>query len=536
MAVEKKVFARKASGLVRQLGLYDTLMFGLASCGLGINVIFFAWIPANYPGANMYLFFTLAVLLSLTYYLVFAQFSSAMPRSGGDYILVSRTFGSAIGFMENWTMVLAAALVIGGMLAAVTAPISSLFWNLGLIYDKPEWLVFAVRLWDPDWMLILGTIACLLIFVLMVLPTRLTVKWLQNIFMTLGIAVIIITWVLGLISGPTVFKQNWNQLVSPYGFTDYGQVLALAEQHGLSYNFGNWLPLSIGASFMAFWACGGGQSASYISGEIKEASKSLVTSILGTLLALFLMYITGSYIWQNVMGYKFLASSGYLFQFHLDEWGMLPPEVMGYGFVLFPNPVWAVITAISTFGFGLFLNWSVVFMTARCLFAWSFDRILPDRVSYVHPEWRTPVVAAAITVILGWVGLLFSLSPWGLWMVNMNANFIGIAMLCIIALAGTVFPYKRKDIFDAAPRWVRFKIRGIPVMSIMSVISFLTCAGMLFTTITMPAVGGFVGLETWVITMGLFALGGIVYAVSRWYRLKKEGVDISLASKEIPPV
>jgi len=536
MAVEKKVFARKASGLVRQLTWYDGLMLGIAGVSLGMMHLYFAWIPGNYPGSNMYLFFTIAAFFTLTYYLLFAQFSSAMPRSGGDYILVSRTFGSAIGFMENWTKMLAGALVMGGMIAAVTGPISSLFWDLGLIYNNPKWLIFAVRLWDPDWMLILGTIALFLIFALMVLPTKLSVKWLLSIFMALGVAVVLITWLLGFFSSAEVFKQNWNQLVSPYGFTDYDQVPALAEKLGLSYNFKNWLPLTIGASFMAFWAYGGGQSVSYVAGEVKEASKSMLIAILGSLIMTFLLYISGSYIWENVMGYKFLASSGYLFQFHLDEWGMLPPEIMGYGFVLFPNPVWAVIQAISAFGWGLFLNWGIVFTMSRCMFAWSFDRILPDRVSYVHPKWRTPVIASAITVILGWGGLLFSLSPWGLWMMNMNANFIMISTLCVIALAGIFFPLKRKDIFDAAPGWVRFKIGRIPFMSIWSAITLITGAGMLYTTITMPAVGGFIGLGTWVTTVGLFVLGGIVYAISRWYRRKKEGVDISLASKEIPPV
>jgi hypothetical protein len=89
---------------------------------------------------------------------------------------------------------------------------------------------------------------------------------------------------------------------------------------------------------------------------------------------------------------------------------------------------------------------------------------------------------------------------------------------------------------DAAPGWVRFKIGRMPFMSIWSAVTLITSAGMLYTTITTPAVGGFMGLGIWVTTIGLFVLGGIVYAISRWYRQKKEGVDISLASKEIPPV
>ena len=534
MTIEKKVFARKASGLIRQIGWIDALFLALASINPGAGaLVYFAFPPSNYAGCNIPLYILTAALLSTGYVLLYAQFSSAMPRSGGEYMLVSRTFTSLVGFIVNSTLVVSSLILIGGILASLTAAFSFLFWELGLTFQNPVWVLFAVRLWDWDWMLIIGTIALLIAFVLMVLPTRFTIKWLIRTFIPLGIAVMILSYILGFLSSPEIFQQNWNQLVSPYGFTTYNEVLALAENFGLSYNFQNWLPLSIGASFFMFWAYAGSQSASYYAGEIKESSKTMPIASLGSLFVAMLIFMIGGFVWPHVQGYKFLASAGYLYQFHLNEWGMIPTDV---SFVLFPNAVWALILFIALLGWSFTLCFMNLFQNSRCMFAWSFDRIIPDRVSYVHPKWRTPVVAAAIGALIAWGGLLFSLSPWALWMVSMNYNFIFIAVMVIIAAAGIFFPFRQKEIFDMAPRWVRFKIGSIPFMSIWSLITLGISAFMVYTTVTIPAVGGYIDLGTFLLLAGLFIAGGIIYAVSRWYRLKKEGVDILMASKEVPPV
>jgi len=534
MAVEKKVFARKASGLVRQIGWLDATFLALGAVNPGAGaLVWYTFVPANYPGCNIRLYILTAALLSTGYIFLYALFSSAMPRSGGEYMLVSRTFSSLVGFMVNWTLIISSLMLIGGSLASLTAAFSLIFWHVGLLNKSPVLLLFAVKLWDPEWMLIIGTICILAAFTLVVLPTRFTIKWFIRTLIPLGITVMILSYILGILSGPKVFQQNWNQLVSPYGFTKYEEVLALAEGFGLSYNFKNWLPLSIGAAFMMFWAYNGAQSASYYAGEVKESSKTLPIANLGSLFVAMVVFMIGGFVWPYVEGYKFLASTGYLFQFHLYEWGMLPTEV---SFVLFPNLIWTVILFIALLGWSFTLIFMALFGSSRCMFAWSFDRVVPDRISYVHPKWRTPVAAAAVGTLVAWVGLLFSLSPWKLWMVSMNYNFILITMMCIIASAGTLFPFRQKEIFDMAPRWVRFKIGRIPFMSVWSLITLGISAGMLYTTVTIPAVGGYIALGTFLLTAGLFITGGIIYAVSRWYRLKKEGVDILMASKELPPV
>ena len=51
---------------------------------------------------NVYLNELIAFALVIPLSLVFAMFAAAMPRSGGDYVYVSRTLHPALGMMSSW--------------------------------------------------------------------------------------------------------------------------------------------------------------------------------------------------------------------------------------------------------------------------------------------------------------------------------------------------------------------------------------------------------------------------------------------------
>src|ERR671924_1908075 len=92
------VFERKATGLVREAGTLDVLIYNINFVSLGLMAaLVFLFSTAFYPGANLYLTAIIMLLVVLPTSLVFAFFASAMPRSGGDYVYVSRTLHPALG-------------------------------------------------------------------------------------------------------------------------------------------------------------------------------------------------------------------------------------------------------------------------------------------------------------------------------------------------------------------------------------------------------------------------------------------------------
>jgi hypothetical protein len=59
---------------------------------------------------------------------------------------------------------------------------------------------------------------------------------------------------------------------------------------------------------------------------------------------------------------------------------------------------------------------------------------------------------------------------------------------------------------------------------------------MIIASFLYPAVGGRIGPGTIGTLMGFVISGIIVFYVARWYRLKKEGIDIGWTFKSVPPI
>jgi amino acid transporter len=97
-----QVFARQATGLVREDSVFDATIFNLiwASLPLGIAIVVY-YGPGLYLRTNLYVALLIAGLVALPIAATYALLASAMPRSGADYIWVSRNLHPALGFMSN---------------------------------------------------------------------------------------------------------------------------------------------------------------------------------------------------------------------------------------------------------------------------------------------------------------------------------------------------------------------------------------------------------------------------------------------------
>ena len=96
------------------------------------------------------------------------------------------------------------------------------------------------------------------------------------------------------------------------------------------------------------------------------------------------------------------------------------------------------------------------------------------------------------------------------------------------------FPYTKKDLLDTAPGWMRKKIAGVPVISILGLLTtisffYLGYLALINPLIVVPTLAG------GGIALGIFLGCIIVYYASVSYH-KSHGLDIEMAFKEIPPV
>src|SRR5579875_1744304 len=102
---EKKVFLRESTGLVKNVSALDAISLNLSnmSAGAALATISFTMLIVNVSGVNLVLASVIAFVLSVPQIVVYTMMTRRLPRSGGDYVWVSRAlggfWGSSLSFM-----------------------------------------------------------------------------------------------------------------------------------------------------------------------------------------------------------------------------------------------------------------------------------------------------------------------------------------------------------------------------------------------------------------------------------------------------
>jgi amino acid transporter len=101
--------------------------------------------------------------------------------------------------------------------------------------------------------------------------------------------------------------------------------------------------------------------------------------------------------------------------------------------------------------------------------------------------------------------------------------------------AAAIFPFRRKQIFESAPKIVTYKVGPIPVLTIVGAVGVVLSLFISYSTI-LPAFNGFPINPIYVVSMLFVMVAGlIIYAISYLYQ-RSRGVPMDLANKELPPI
>src|SRR5690242_8204844 len=173
-----QVFARKATGLRREASARDVFIYNTNNQNVGIGVAFMVLlIPPLYAGGSMVVATLFAALLSIPMACVYAYFASAMPRSGGDYVYISRTLHPYLGFLSSWNWMVW-LVTYTGIPAAYLAQygLSGLCRELGYVFDSPRLVGYGDNFTRKWWIFVAGSILLTLFAIVFVLGTRLYFK------------------------------------------------------------------------------------------------------------------------------------------------------------------------------------------------------------------------------------------------------------------------------------------------------------------------------------------------------------------------
>jgi amino acid transporter len=552
MAAQKttgSIFARDATGLVKQISGLDAL--GMVVTQMGLLYVFnvVAFTPGFYPNANPLAVPLVGVLLVLPVAGMYITFSIAMPRSGGDYVWTSRTFNPGIGFTTNFALTLIVISVVGSVAPWIGDwSIAQLFYDLGYLQHNASYTSLANYLLGATPTFEVAAIFIIIAGLVVILSSKLAARVVKYwAFISIAIGVIFIATVLS--AGASTFASNYNTYASSIGSNmTYDQVITTGQSQFGAFGVGNGVPPLFSYATLYAGALGllgylGFNSSAYFAGEVRQNRRNqIIAQFGGTILyaGFVTIMIAVEYFGE---GPKFVNSmagmwvgAAYGGYTNYPYLGVTPPLSSGLSMFWTQNPA---LIAIFTLGFGItaFVMFVSIFFTfARNLFAWSFDRVAPTSFATVNSKTRTPIYAATIMMIAGlvyaYIATYRSSFVADLFSYGTAGEFIVFA---IVSVAAIIFPYRRKDLFSSSTEsFARKKIGGVPLITIFGAISLVVSLVTIYAII-LPEIGG---VSFWTIffegIVPTFIIGIILYTII-WAIRRSQGINLGLLQKEIPP-
>jgi amino acid transporter len=576
MAEEKKVFVRKATGLVREIGFLTAMLIVICNMvGLGWQKRLFQFTGPRIVPENQYVFglppvvmsFILVGIVVLFTVWVLGILGSSMPRSGGGYVYISRILHPAVGYAASWLEYFSIAVSYGLIGTAVFEAITIYAWMAG-------WGVA----WATPEVLLLGGMGIVVLFAIVAcFGVRMTGRLLHAIFWIPAIITVVLYGML-LVATPEAMSSGIQSLTgtTPTAFTN--QALAgFSGVPGMAISPASYWDAVSYASLGTFWAYIGFGAATFVAGEIKEASKNLPKQLFAANAFVVLLYITISFLVARaammigqVGNYSFFSSYSWL-SYGAGDAGKAWLSAMGVGKAWMPNIAGFVASGIGQSWFLALIPifaalWVAndippfILTSSRVIFAMAFDRVLPEKLAEVNERWHTPIYAVIVTMIVAFIGnfaesnvFYDSASSLYLGSGNVVAKFLnadgGVAatdiwdalffLLC--AVAGLIFVFRRKEIYERSP----FKAGGPAVVTLIGAIAtganiwFMWqvingwkwwAAGADWWTVDWDGMAW----TAWVWTLAIIIVSLLVYY---YYRTKgkRVGVDYSTIYAEIPP-
>jgi len=525
-----EVFLRKASGLVRDISARDVLFYntGGINIGIGLGYVFLLGY-AFYPGANQTLALALVTAIAVVQTLTYLFFTITMPRSGGEYMFMSRTLNPSLAFALSFSYAL--MMLFYSALAAAQfgkMGLATLFQVVAVKTGNGAWLGAAAWCQSPVGSFILGTILLALFGFILVreMKTYLRIQMWTWIVAILGLVAVII--VLALNSRET-FTAAFNAYAS--GFINdanpYTRVITEARNAGFGTAPFSWRA-TLPAMLWPFFALAfGAQSASF-AGEIRKVGRSQFIGTTGAVLlnAVFCFIIIK--LANVVMGSEFLGAIAYN-SFSAPAFST-PVTPWVHFLVALATNNWLLLSVIIL-GFIVWAYyWIPVNMlyVTRVVFAWSFDRLAPAKLGEVHRRYHTPantiIVGTLITVLFLGIIVLTPYLQTLVGIVTMTLNFV------FVGIAAMLFPILRKDLFSRTP--VNYRLAGIPLMSILGLVTAVTTGVMCYELIVDPVAAGGT-TSSLIFVFSQIILGFLIFFAAKLFR-KRQGIDIDLAYREIP--
>lgn len=543
------LFIRQASGLVRDVSMTNALFFNIAAfvgTAIGWAIAFYALYP-EWQGLGISAYAWMALLTGIACYflgMIFASLTTAMPRSGGDYVFTSRIISPFWGWLESWTLVGSSLTIIGFEIIVAIHNIQLTGILLGVAFPgsafggAPNWLQ------DTPSKIIAGIVIMLIIAGIATLRTRTFHKVVTGLTIFAIISVLI-----SFFGAFTIDPTAMNSTLSALG-TSVQTITTAATKAGWSltapdFSFTGLVALGGLVSVILFQFIGF-QFSSYIAGEVKgNVRRSVFFAVIGALIVAVFMNSLYMDVLGNHFGFSLTNAWGYLY-WNGNAAAPLngqPPFTPVMATAVHPGfwPLWLIV-ALGNVTLNVLLCPVYAIFLSRVVLAWALDRQVPEWFSVVNERTNAPLRVIILAVLVG--AVFYALTFFGLSLAS--TTFFGVLLAALTwimpGLNAILVPYRRPDLFQLTNN--TGKVLGLPKLVWCGIIWLIFIVPVYASAFVWPIIQGlqangaaYLGLASssgigWGLVFVL--LGIAIYIIMRVIN-NSRGINVKMMFQELPP-
>jgi amino acid transporter len=523
----KPFYTRQATGLVRDISLWSAVALNVSFMGIAYVALAGTTIPFGFPGANPAWVAVICAVFAVFPILLYGLFLTAMPRTGGDYIYVGRVLHPWLGFAANFNIT--SWYTVNTAFLAYLVPvlgISSAFLTIGVTADSPTLTRWASDVTTKNWAFGIGAAVLVLVYASVSIQIRQTLRIMKVVFVA-SLFCVIAAIVLMAIHG----RGDFAAAVTRFG-GDYDQILGNAHSAG----FGS-TSFSLRDTFFAmpliFTAFGYAIVTAYTGGEVRSARVSGLKGMLYSLAIAAVLSVIMFALAARTFGNDFLGSATFLSNNGSEQYPFSAPSFFFFFVSMLTQSTFLIAVIGISFILATIATLPPSFLAAtRNIFAWSFDRIVPTRLSSVESRTHAPLVANTIVlaVCLGYEAFIVY-GPSYFTTILFTTIAGQLLTFIVVAVAGIAFPWRRRGLYESSP--IARSLGGVPVIALVGAAALAVYGFFFYSLMTTDALGANSSTGKWaMLCIGLISLA--IYPIS-YVINRQRGIDLGITFKELPP-
>ena len=405
--------------LHRSLGAFQLMLFGIG-CIIGTGIFVLTAAGAQKAGPGLILAFVIAGAVCIVAALCYAEIAAMIPVAGSAYTYSYATMGEFLAWTVGWALVLEYAIAASAVSVGWSGYFTGTILNDTFGIALPAYLTAGPLALGgaPGGLINLpALIIALLVTWLLMIGTSESAK-VNSILV--AIKVVALTAFIAL-TLPMIDSANFTPFLPAGVFGGFGTGVG-----------------AVGAAATIFFAYVGFDAVSTAAEETKNPQRNVPIGLIGSLLFCTVFYIlVAAGAVGTIGGQPIMGPNGIPFPAGSEELARQCAMTEHAAKLVCSNEALAHVLRQIGFGtIGNMLGYAAIlalpsvilillFGQTRIFFVMARDGLLPEKLSEVHPKWKTPYIVTAITGVI----------------VAVAAAFLPVGKLADIANAGTLYAF-----------------------------------------------------------------------------------------------